>query len=91
MSVIDYIEKAQQSSVSKRKAVLVISTAVLMSVIIAIWIMQFRLPISDEVALSSLPGVEKPFTLLLSYFKDFFWSDTDPEGELYIPNQDYEF
>lgn len=85
MPIIDYIEKAQQSSASKRKVILIISTAIIMSIVVAIWFVQFRLPSSSEVAVSNPQDVEDPFTFLGAYLKGFFSNDAGSEGELYIP------
>jgi len=85
MSIIDYIEKAQGSSVSKRKAMLVISTAIIMSIIVTIWFFQFRLPLSDEIASHDSPNADDPFTLLGASFKALFNGAQNSGGELYIP------
>lgn len=68
MSFIEHIEHLQQAPLRKRKIVLAVSVAAIMTAIIALWIMQLRYTLQGETA--QAPSIAEPFKLLWGSVKD---------------------
>ena len=67
MSLLDYLNRLQQSPVQTRKIALVLSVTVFMAIIIGLWILELR-----AIRIPSASGAAEPFRVLWDSVRNKF-------------------